>query len=342
VIYLERYTPKLILILGLGAIIASYILLNAIFSTLKDKPTIVFGEQITSENGNELIKFIANIANKVGAKAPDNIIIGLEPNFYVTAASVALAGENQALSGTTMYLSLPFLRILSKEELTGVIGHELGHFKGEDTVYTMRFYPSYKRLYTAIGGLIQHTHQDSGANIFGIPAIRILSFVLNEFSITERTIGRKREFEADKVGSAVSSGIALITALLKVSEYAGIWSELRKFNVEKLDEGVLLSDLSYIYCDVSKNKFSNLDFEHTIVNLLDYKMAHLTDTHPTLNERMKALKIDISELKKDFLKPEDFDLTQYFYEPDKITEGLSIKEHRLMITLGYATLPENQ
>jgi Zn-dependent protease with chaperone function len=342
VVYTEHFHPKLIIILGLGAIIAAYILIKSVFASFKSNPTLVFGEKITGENGNGLIGFVNNIANAVGARAPDNIVLGLEPSFYVTAATVALAGDKGALKGTTMYLSLPFLSIFSKEELVAVIGHELGHFKGEDTLYTMRFYPAYSRLYNALNGLNEQAQKESAANIFGIPAIATLTFVLNEFSITERTIGRGREFEADKVGASVAGGLALITALLKVSVYAELWNELRRFNIQKLAEGVVYNDLANIYCEASENRYGNLNFEETIQNLLVFQMSHLTDTHPTLNERMSALNIENSKLKKELLKPANTDLNEYFSEIEKLTENLSVNEHRLMVAFGYVALPDNQ
>ncbi|MGA2182249.1 MAG: M48 family metalloprotease [Bryobacteraceae bacterium] len=35
-----------------------------------------------------------------------------------------------------MYLSEPFCHILSVRELRAIIGHELGHFQGQDTVFS--------------------------------------------------------------------------------------------------------------------------------------------------------------------------------------------------------------
>lgn len=342
VVYFERFHPKIIFVLGIGAAIAAYIIIKSVFASLKSNPTFIIGEKITSETGGGLIRFVKEISDKVGARAPDNIIVGLEPNFYVTAVSVALVGEKKTLGGTTMYLSLPFLSIFSKEELASVIGHELGHFKGEDTAYTMRFYPAYSRLYKAIGGLSEQANNESATNIFGVPTIVILEFILSEFSITERTIGRGREFEADKVGASITGGLALITALLKVSEYAGIWNELRGFNVQKLADGVVYNNLAGIYCEASDNKYRELYFEETVQNLLDSQMSHLTDTHPTLNERMSALNIRKDALKKDLLKPAKVDLNEYFSEIDKLTENLSFHEHRLMVSLGHVSIPENE
>lgn len=341
-VYTERVFPKLLFIIGLSAAVAAYVLIKSIISTLKTKPTLIFGQLITNSNGSGLINLVNDIATKVGAKAPENIVVGLEPNFYVTATTVEIAGEGKPLKNTTMYLSLPFLSIFSKDELVGVIGHELGHFKGEDTAYSMRFYPAYSKLYKALEGMSQQSEGESSIGLFTIPAMATLNFILNEFSIPERTIGRGREFEADKVGASVVGGLPLITALMKVSEYAPIWDELRRFNIDKLAEGVIYNDLGGIYCEATNDRFENINFEKSKENLFKSQMAHLTDTHPTLSERMESLNVSDTSLGIEQLKPANTLLNTYLSDIDKLNENLSFIEHKLMVAYGLVVIPEEK
>jgi Zn-dependent protease with chaperone function len=340
VVYTEKYHPKIIFILALGALLAIYALTKALFSALKSAPMFVFSEKITSENGSKLIKLVDEIATKIGATPPKNIIVGLEPNFYVTAGKVAIADTAQLLEGTTMYLSLPFLSIFSKDELSAVIGHELGHFKGEDTAYSMRFYPAYKKLYNALNNLQQDDNESQ--SIFSVIALAPISLVLNEFSKTERTIGRARELEADKAGSSVVGNVPLISSLLKISEFAPIWSELRQYNIDKLNEGNIFNNLSNLYIDVSENRFENLDFEASSEHLLTTVQSHPTDTHPTISERMQSLNVEIKDINKELLKPSKTNIDVYLNNVDEINEKLTIQEHKLMIHYGVAKLPEQQ
>ena len=333
VVYLDLYHPKLIFVLALSTIITAYIIISSGFSSLKNNTTEIIGEKITNKNGQDLIDFINDIAEKIDARAPDNIILGLEPTFYVTAVNVSLKKETKKLVGTTMYLPLPFLSILSKEELSSVIGHELGHFKGEDTFYAMRFYPSYFRLYKAINDI------NKNQSFIGLPALATLNFVLNEFSITECSIGRTREFEADKVGASVASSLSLIIALLKLIEFSVVWDELRLINIQQLNEGIFNNDMSVLYCALSDHIYKDLDFDKTVQVLLSSQISHLTDTHPTIKERMEALKIDYNALTKELLKPANSDLTDYLSQYKSLDYSLSIREHRLMIDLGIAVLP---
>ena len=222
--------------------------------------------------------------------------------------------------------------------MSAVIGHELGHFKGEDTVYSIRFYPAYIKLYNAINN-VQQNNSDS-QSIFSAIAVAPLSFVLNEFSTTERTIGRIRELEADKAGSSVNGSLPLISSLLKVSEYGAIWSDLRRYNIDTLNEGKIYNNLTAFYTDFSDNIFENLNFEASSEILLASTISHPTDTHPTIIERMHSLKVDRDKLNKELIKPSQTPLTDYIDNADSINESLTLQEHRLMISYGYAKLPE--
>ena len=185
------------------------------------------GTVVTPETQPALWAFVRAIAETIGAVPPKQIILGLEPTFYATAADIMLVGAKRAaaeqtepsnqtmiehlqISGETMFLSLPLMRLLSKGQLSAVIGHELGHFKGLDTAYTLEFVPVYRGVMHALSV----TSSVSGESFYGrmitSPATTILKFYLSEFTKTEREISRERELEADKVGARASSPDALV------------------------------------------------------------------------------------------------------------------------------------
>lgn len=341
VVYTKQYHPKIVFLIGLGALIATFALFKAAFSALEKKPMYVNAEKITKENGSKLIKLVDDLAHKIGAAPPNNILLGLEPNFYVTAAQVAIAETGEVLKGTTMYLSLPFLNILSENELAAVIGHELGHFKGEDTVYSMRFYPPYTKLYNAMSNLQQQNEGGSQA-LFASVALAPLALILAEFATTERTIGRTRELEADRTSATVNGGQPLISSLLKISEYSPIWSELRMFNIDTLNEGNVFKNLANLFTDASEKRFDKLDFSDNLEQLLTTSQSHPTDTHPTISERMQSLGVKIEEISKELLKPSNTKIENYLNNPNEINEKLTVQEHRLMIAYGYVNLPQEE
>jgi len=340
VVTTERYHPKLIGALGLGAAVAAFVLIKSALTLFRAQPTTIFGRRVDAESAPGLIEMVGGISDRMRARKPDNVIVGLEPNFFVTAAKVRLPTDPEPLNGTTLYLSLPFLSIFKKEELAAVIGHELGHFKGEDTEYSMRFYPAYSRLYRALGAMEQQSGSGNASAIFAAPAVTTLSLVLSEFGVIERTIGRERELAADREGALVSSGPSLINALLKMSAYGGLWGGLREHNISKLAEGSFYSNLAGIYCVIATSQFEELDFSAAQSSLLSYQASHPTDTHPSLSERMRSLGVTPTTIDKENLRPADVPFGEYISNPDALSEELSLDEHRIMVASGRVVIPE--
>src|SRR5262249_26493211 len=83
------------------------------------------GIAISREAQPALWEFVHDIAVKLRANPPAQIILGLEPTFYATAADIELIGveppqPNRRLkvhfmSGETLFVSLSLMRILSKD-----------------------------------------------------------------------------------------------------------------------------------------------------------------------------------------------------------------------------------
>lgn len=129
--------------IGLGAVVGAFAMIRAGLSISRRAKSLVIGKSLTREEQPKLWDFVTNLAQRLSAQAPKHVVIGLEPNFYVTSADVTVIPGSTTHSDETLYLSLPLMRILSRDELAAVVGHELGHFRGEDTKFSLRFYPIY-------------------------------------------------------------------------------------------------------------------------------------------------------------------------------------------------------
>ena len=139
VLLTEHFWPNLLWVIIIGGLLA---LVKSGTILLRPVP-LEFAEPraraVSPEEAPELWSAIRTAAERLHTTPPDNLLIGLQFNFYVTELAVWHDGGRAA--GKTLFLSLPLLKQLSPEEVVAIIGHELGHFIGEDTKLTREFYP---------------------------------------------------------------------------------------------------------------------------------------------------------------------------------------------------------
>ncbi len=329
-----RVHGGIMLAVGLGALFACYALIRSAFAFFRVEPMVV---RASRSQSTELRHRVDDIADRLGSQRPDHIIIGLEPNFFVTSAPAKLMGSGEDLHGTTLFVSLGLMRILSEEEFNAVIGHELGHFRGSDTVYSLKFAPTYSRLSHALAVLSQST--ESAADLGRLPAVVALSAYLTRFATSERTVGRERELIADQAGASVSSPKALATALLKVALFSENWDWLTHQHVAALGEGRTYNRLGSTFTEASKLA-KDADWVSLRNSVAATVQAHPIDTHPTFAERVQAL-----GLSADAFEACDCDhpaIASIVLEPeaDALDEQLSDLEANWLLAIGAARLPE--
>ena len=325
--------------IGLGALVGAGNLISAAFSHMKKMETTVLGVPLSRDSSPTLFEFVEGIGERLKARTPENIVIGLEPTFYVTAADVNVIDHPQVLTGETLYISAPLARLFTKEEFAAVIGHELGHFRGEDTVYSMRFAPVYAGLSQAL------TDLESGGDASGfatIPAFSMLSYMMDIFSKNELSISRERELHADEAGAEVSSPFSLATALAKVTLYSELWGDVRKNNFNRLVEGKIAGNLSKVFEDSAKYDVEKNSIEKIIEYVSDKSISHPTDTHPTLNERLKSLGVDSKEIRKESLFVARESALDLINNSAPLEEKLTVLEHKYMIAIGQIKMPEEE
>jgi len=326
-----RFHPKLLLF-GLAGVVVGLVLLAAAMKRLRFDPSYVFGISLSDQEQPRLASEVQTTARRLGAVAPDNTVVGLEPNFFVTSAPVTLL-DGTELKGRTLFLSLPLMRLFRPDEFRAVIGHELTHFKGADTEYSQKFAPAYHRLSEALA-----TTADEG--IFQSIASMPLAYTLREFAETERTIGRQRELIADQGAAAVSSSSALIGALIKVAMHGPLWSTVVNESETKLAAGTAFSNLSSLYAGAAVDQLGAFDRAKLREALMECRMSHPIDTHPTLAERAAALKCSVdAEIDGAFVSDGE-SATALFDDLEAVEEAATLVQHRLAVITGRVVLPE--
>lgn len=326
--------------IGIGALIATWQLFQVSFSVGEKLTTHAVGSAVTADSAPGLFEFVRGLADKLNAKAPDNIVVGLDPTFFVTSCDVDLIGKETRLSGETLYLSAPLCRLMTQSELAAVVGHELGHFRGDDTVYSLRFAPVYAGLGNALGAIAREGGGIS--SLAKLPAISMLKFMYETFAMNEATISRERELAADEAGVSATSPMDLATSLVKVTLYSELWGRAIEHNVDRLSQGRVTRNLSRVFQDSAKFDVEQESLEEIMNSVLDELISHPTDTHPTLGVRLSNIDVDPALITRDKLLVPGAPAVELIEGYGAIEEDLTTLEHKLLVAMGYVARPDGE
>ena len=324
--------------IGIGAIATFWVLLTSSLAFLKQEPMFIRAVALDNDIHKNFFSFVDAIASKLKAQAPDHIVVGLEPNFFVTAADVRLVGGDLILKGKTLFVSLGLLRVLSEIELAAVIGHELGHFRGEDVAYSMKFAPTNSRLGKALSSLGQTSN--GTADLGRLPAQVVLTMCFLEFASAERSVGRNRELLADRAGAEAADNLTLARALVKVSLFSPQWAPLTNAHIDQLSEGRTFTNLSKTYAGLCREATSSLDWTAAREELGQFVQSHPIDTHPPLTSRLQNLGITLSDINFEDLAPPECAAIGLVAEVEQIEESLSALEVQWLVATGAAVIPQ--
>lgn len=112
------------------------------------------------------------------------------------------------------------LKLLSKEELKGVLGHELSHVKNRDILVctiaaTLAGVISYIGSMVRWGGTMGNNREEGGSGFLGLIVLGILTPILAV--LLQLAISRSREYLADESGARLlKDGKPLASALLRL------------------------------------------------------------------------------------------------------------------------------
>ena len=149
------------------------------------------------------------LAQRAGLPAPAIYIIdNPQPNAFATGRNP----QNAAVAATTGLIGL-----LSRDEIRGVMAHELAHVKNRDTL-TMTITATIAGAVAMLANFALF-FGDRDRNI--VVSILIMLLAPIAASLVQMAISRAREYEADRIGAEIGGDPeALARALQKIEVYA--------------------------------------------------------------------------------------------------------------------------
>lgn len=219
-------------------------------------------QEVTPQQAPELYRIVQTLARNAGIPMPRVYIIPEEaPNAFATGRNP----ENAVVAVTE-----GLLRVMDREEITGVVAHELAHVKNRDILIgsiaatmagAVMMLASMAR-WSAIFGGGRSEDGEGNTGFLGMIIVSILAPI--GAMVIQMAISRSREYLADASGASyVGHSEGLARALEKLGAYS------RRISME-----------------------ANPSTAHMfIVNPLSGRsLASLFSTHPPLEERVRRLR----------------------------------------------------
>ncbi len=205
---------------GRGTVIYAFILaglMNFFAYWFSDKIVLrMYGaKEVSQAEAPELYQVVADLTSKASLPMPKVYVMENDtPNAFATGRNP----EHAAVAVTT-----GILRVLSREELTGVIGHELSHIRNRDILVSTIAATMAGAIgmlarmaqWGAIFGAGRSDDEEGGGSNFLFTLV--FSIVASIAAILiQMAISRSREYLADAGGAHLSHPLSLAKALRKL------------------------------------------------------------------------------------------------------------------------------
>lgn len=171
-------------------------------------------QPLSEEEAPELHDILRTLAQRANIPTPALYLIPEQaPNAFAT-------GRNPSHAAVAVTAGLT--QLLSRDEIAGVMAHELGHVKNRDTLImtVAATLAGALTMLARFGMLTGGSHQQDGRRRVGNPLITMLAVMLAPVgaALIQMAISRSREFLADDAGAEFSQNpLALAQALRKIS-----------------------------------------------------------------------------------------------------------------------------
>lgn len=283
----------------------------------------VLGHEVCEEQAPALWAHVRALALRLGALAPDHIILGMTEGFYVTSSDVEVLPGSTALRGRTLHIPMMYLGLLDAAETDAVIGHELAHFAGDDTEYSLRFLPIYDGIGRSLGVIAETMlASDLLQRTILRPAFMLGIYFMESFDHAVHHWSRVRELAADAAGAQLGGSLAAASALVRIS---AIDPQLQERVTAHIMSATNPTPEYLAPADLPGRVLQELA-EHP-VGLPEEEMAtqlpHPSDTHPSNGERVAALQITVEDAVASGTRPVSAALAcvamdRYFADPQAI------------------------
>lgn len=166
---------------------------------------------VDARTAPDLVGLVHELADRAGMPRPKVYLIETDqPNAFATGRNP----ENAAVAATT-----GLLRRLSRDEVAGVMAHELAHIRNRDTLIMTLTATMAGAISMLANFAMFFGGRDRPGGVLG--SIAVMIFAPLAAMLVQMAISRGREYEADRVGAAIcGQPLALASALQRIEGFA--------------------------------------------------------------------------------------------------------------------------
>ncbi len=262
--------------------------LRRAFGLFKPRPARLLGIPLAEAAAPGLFALMRHLARDQEAAAPETVVAGAVAGFFVTSYPQALLASGAVIRGRTLHVSLPHLAVLSRMETRVILAHELAHFSGEDTAYSMQFQPVYAALQHSTAAVAGRAGSTAIVDRMLRPASSLSGYVLDRFDRAVKHWSRLRELEADRSALATEQPDALATSLLRTA----VVSEIVEAQLRDMAENPAGAPADFV--EQTLHIAAQQGFIEPGRHLSD-RQPHPTDTHPPTAQRIEVAGIVVDD-----------------------------------------------
>ncbi|MGE0037763.1 MAG: zinc metalloprotease HtpX [Xanthobacteraceae bacterium] len=200
---------------GSGAVIALLVAAGMNFVAYWNADKLVLSmhgaQEVDERTAPDLVRMVRKLAQRAGLPMPRVYLMdNPQPNAFATGRNP----QHAAVAATT-----GLLRMLNRDEIAGVIAHELAHIKNHDTL-TMTITATIAGAISMLAqfGLFFGGHRDNNNGLGVIGTIAMVILAPLAAMLVQMAISRSREYAADELGARISGQPeSLASALVRIS-----------------------------------------------------------------------------------------------------------------------------
>lgn len=259
------------------------------------------GKEIFRKDHSELFALIDEVVSKVDCLQPKHVRVSDECNAYVYYPSLL----GYIFTGRqNLTIGLPLLYGMNKTELKSILSHEFGHFT-QKSVQTNRTANLSEFICASIARAIDEAEQSENSTAklargYVRFAGKVMTKQYHKVAPYNGILSRAQEFDADHYSQQVAGTDGSVSALCKLDRISDRWSDFYSLlysyqvNEKRSPDAVL---------PVYESFFKGMDgrTHETITPVTHFSeplprvesritSADKADTHPSMDERVKAIR----------------------------------------------------